>query len=493
MHSQWSYFSAKQILQEFKKGTITSRALLEHYVSRIEKLNPGINSVVAMDISAARARADAADKAREEGVSWGPLHGLPVTVKDTYEVVGMPCTAGSPSLRNHNPTKDAVAIDSLRSAGAIIFAKTNVPLFASDIQSFNKVYGTSHNPWNSECTPGGSSGGAAASLAAGFTPLELGSDIGGSIRTPAHFCGVYGHKSSHGIISLRGHIPGPPGVLSETDMAVVGPMARTADDLGLMLDTLVGPSPLMEPAWKVKLAAAKQRKLSDFKVLLWLEDPLCPIEGEMSNCYQQLAQLLREQGLDVTLGQPLGMGLDCFYPTYMNLLGSVMGASLKKAQRLMLGAAAPVLGKIGKKFNTPISLDSFLKGASQSHVSWAATNEKRYRIREKFIQVFDQYDVILSPVAMTTAFKHNQEKELILRKLKVDGQIRNYPDLFMWIAPATMMGLPATSAPVGFTGSGLPINIQIMGAPYADKTTIKFASLLEKVTGGFKIPPGFEQ
>ncbi|HET8707899.1 MAG TPA: amidase family protein, partial [Pseudomonadales bacterium] len=243
MDSNWLYASAKSLLQAMQDGALSSRQLLELYIKRIEQKNAEINAVVATDLEAARKRADAADAARANGELWGPLHGLPMTIKDTYEVPGMPCTAGAPMYRNHQPSRAAVAVQKLIDAGAIIFGKTNVPLFASDLQSYNKIYGTTNNPWNKALTPGGSSGGAAAALAAGFTAAELGSDIGGSIRTPAHFCGVYGHKVTHGIISMRGHVPGPPGTLGEPDLAVAGPMARAAGDLALLLDVVAGASP----------------------------------------------------------------------------------------------------------------------------------------------------------------------------------------------------------------------------------------------------------
>lgn len=491
MTTEWAYYSAKQLLQEMKNGKLSSRQLLDYYIKRIEKMNPSLNAVVATDFSAARARADAADKARTEGKSWGALHGLPMTVKDTYEVVGMPCVAGAPSLKDHLPKKNAVAVQKLEDAGAIIFGKTNVPLFASDIQSYNKVYGTTHNPWNVQYTPGGSSGGAAAALAAGFTPVELGSDIGGSIRTPAHFCGVYGHKPTHGIISLRGHIPGPPGVLGETDLAVAGPMARSADDLQLMLDVVSGANPLMEPGWNLKLPAPKQKKLQDFKVLFWFDDPLCPIGSDMKPAYQKLKQTLEEQGVAVTTSSPLGMELKTFYPTYLRLIGGVMGASHKKMERTVMSLAAPVFDKLSERLKLPKLFENYLAGAGQSHVDWLRDNEKRYRLREKFKAVFDEYDVVLCPVAMTTTFKHMQQPEMLMRKIQVDGKPRNYPDLFMWIAPATLMGLPATSAPVGVTAQGLPVNVQIMGAPFADKTTIRFARFLEKAGITFQSPPGY--
>jgi len=340
-------------------------------------------------------------------------------------------------------------------------------------------------------TPGGSSGGAAASLAAGFTPVELGSDIGGSIRIPAHFCGIYGHKVTHGIISLRGHVPGPPGTLGEPDLAVAGPMARSADDLQLVLDVVAGPSPLMEPGWQLKLPAPKQKKIEDFRVLLWIDDPLCPIDRQMSSLYLQLKSALETAGVKVDVGSPLGMGLDYFYPTYLNLMGSAMGAAQKKMERRVMGLAAPLLEKLGGYLDAPKRFENFLKGAAQSHVDWMRINEKRLRMRQKFQSVFDQYDVILMPPALTTAIRHQHEPELPLRKIWVNGEKRNYADMLMWISPATLMGLPSTSAPIGKTTEGLPVNVQIMGAPYQDKATIKFAGMMAKVMGGFVVPPGY--
>lgn len=491
MNSEWLYLSAKQQLQGLKKGEISSRELLETCIKRIQEKNPAINAVVATDFEAARKRADEADQATAKGESWGPLHGLPVTIKDTYEVPGMPCTAGASPLRDHRPKKAAVAIQHMLDAGAIMMGKTNVPVFASDLQSFNKVYGTTNNPWNPACTPGGSSGGAAAALAAGFTALELGSDIGGSIRIPAHFCGVYGHKITHGIVSLRGHIPGPPGNLGEPDLAVAGPMARTADDLQLLLDVVAGPSPLQQPGWQLKLPSVTQKKIEDFRVLLWMDDPLCPIDHQMASLYLQLKSALGTAGVKVDAGSPLGMALDDFYPLYLNLMGSIMGASQKKLGRRVMGLAAPVWQRIGEYFHLPKHFEQFLEGAAQSHVDWLRMDERRRRIRQKFLAVFDQYDVILMPPAATTALQHQHQPELPLRKIWINGERRNYADMLMWISPATLMGLPSTSAPIGKTTLGMPVNVQIMGAPFQDKTTIRFASLMAKVMGGFTSPPGY--
>lgn len=485
------YLSATQLLHEMASGNLSSRDLLEAYIDRFEKLNPNINAIVATDFDSARARAIAADEARKKGQNWGPLHGLPMTIKDTFEVTGMPCTAGSRSLKDHQPKQDALAVKALKDAGAIIFGKTNVPVFASDIQSYNKLYGTTHNPWNPRRTPGGSSGGAAAALAAGLTPVELGSDIGGSIRTPAHFCGIYGHKATHGIIPLRGHIPGPVGTLAESDLAVAGPMARTAADLQLLLDVIATPSPQHLPGWQLKLPRPKQKSLADFRILLWIDDPLCPIDRRMTTQFLELKQILEQAGATVKVDAPAGMSLQKIYPVYLNLLGSLIGAAMAPNQRLRANIATLVLERFGPTLHAPALFENYTQGATQSHTDWLRMNEKRCHLQQTFCQTFNDFDVVLTPIAMTAAFEHLHSQQILLRKLKVDGKKRNYTDLFMWIAPATALGLPATSAPLGLLDLRTPAGIQIIAGPYQDKTCIHFASLLERVMGGFQKPPGF--
>ena len=490
MPTEWAYQSATRLLAAMAAGQLSSRDLLEYYRQRIERYNPQLNAVVATAFDAAFRRADEADNARREGVSCGPLHGLPITIKDTFEVQGMPCVAGAPALAGHRPDSNAFAVQRLLDAGAIIFGKTNVPLYAGDIQSYNKVYGSTNNPWDESRTPGGSSGGAAAALAAGFTALELGSDIGGSIRTPAHFCGVFGHKVTYGIVSSRGHIPGPPGMLSEPDLAVPGPLARSAEDLDLALQVVAAPGPLMSEYWSLNLPAPRAKQLQDFRVLLWLDDPLCPLDETLKPVYDGLYQQLQQAGAKVTNGAPEGVSLSRFFPVYMSLLGSVLGSGMKPGQRRMMRLMGGMAKRFGRWMKSGAYGDEFLLGMGQSHADWVKRSEERHRLTESFSKLFDQYDVVLTPVAMTAAFRHLQDVPIQVRKLDVNGGQRNYSDMFMWIAPATLMGLPATSAPVGQTAAGLPVGIQILGRRYDDRTTIEFARLLEQAGMDFRAPPG---
>lgn len=486
-----TYLTARQLATRIQKKSISSRDALEEFIARNEHFGPKLNAVITTDYESARERADAADAALARGESWGPLHGVPMTIKDTWEVAGMTATSGAPQLEHHRPKKNAPLVDMLLNAGAIIYGKTNVPLFATDLQSFNTIYGTTHNPWDLERTPGGSSGGAAAALAAGLTPIEYGSDIGGSIRTPAHYCGVFGHKTTHGIVPMRGHIPGPPGTLSEPDLGVGGPMARSAEDLQLLLDITTAACPEKQTGWQVKLPPCKKKALKDFKVLAWLEDPLSPIDNDLQRAYRELVETLKEQGATVDVGTPHADPLKKYYELYLNLLGSAIGASIQPMGRNALYWSSSFVARFGDRFKLPPLIDNFMRGVGQSHIDWLRSNEKRHRIAAKFSKVFDDYDVVLMPIVPTTAIKHQQKPELPFRHIMVNGEKRNYTENLMWISVATLLGLPSTSMPVSLAPDGLPINIQVMGGMYQDKTCLKFASLLSKQTGGFQVPPGF--
>lgn len=484
-----TYRSATELLADIAAGRLSSRTLLESCIARVEALNPALNAVVTMNLEQARLKADLADTAVRNGLALGPLHGLPMTIKDTFEVLGLPCTAGSPALQDYRPAQSAVAVKRLEDAGAIVFAKTNVPCMAGDIQTYNALFGTTHNPWNHALTPGGSSGGAAVALAAGFTALELGSDIAGSIRTPAHFCGVYGHKPTQGLVSQRGHIPGPPGQLDEGHLNVIGPLARTACDLQLLLDVVAAPSPLMQPGWALQLPAPRCQALKDFRVLLWTEDADAPIDADMAELYRQLRVNLEAAGAQVVQGAPSDLALERIFSAYSVQLGAALGVSLSRTARRFMGLMAPLLKGLSKWMDLPQHGDQFYKGSGMSHADWLAAHEQGLHLRETFLKSFANFDVILTPPVFTTAFAHDQSRVISLRSLTVEGKKRHYADLYKWIAPATLLGLPATCAPIGLTPQGLPVNIQILGAPYEDRTTIKFAECLAPVMGGFQVPP----
>lgn len=484
------YRPVSTLAGDIREGRLSSREAVTRYLERIRHHNPSINAVVWQDEAIALKQAEEADAALARGEIRGPLHGVPMTVKDCFEVVGMPTTAGSPRLRNHRPARHADAVQKVVDAGAIVLGHTNVPLWASDLQSYNAVYGRSNNPWNVERTPGGSSGGAAAALAAGLTPIEIGSDIGGSIRTPAHDCGVLGHKPSTGLISLRGHVPGPPGSCTQPDLAEAGPMARHVDDLELLLDILSGPPKPERDLWRPLLPPCPRAQLSEFRVAWWFDDPACPTDAPLQRVYGELRQALSSAGCTLQETRPGGLQLADILPAYFNLLGSVIGATLPPAQRLQMRVIA-WLSRFMTLPNTSTGMAEFARGACQSHARWLRWNEHRQQLRYRLDAFFQEHDILLCPIIPTTAIRHDTEVEFRKRTLRVNGQTRPYSDQMCWIALATLLGLPATSMPIGLSADGMPVNVQIIGAAGHDRTTLHFARLLEQQGYGFRIPPGY--
>jgi amidase len=487
------YRPAHELVADLRSGKLTSLAVTKAFIDRIKKVNSRINAVTALAEDHALDEAQKADERLAGGETPGALHGLPLTVKDTWEVAGMLCTSGARALKDHRPTLNADVIERLVAAGAIIIGRTNVPIYATDLQSYNKLFGTTLNPYDPERTPGGSSGGAAAATATGMTPVEAGSDLGGSIRTPAHFCGVFGHKPTRQLVSFRGHVPGPPKTVSQPDLAEGGPIARHARDLELMLQVMAGPRPVEARSWSLNLSPPVITDLRQARVGLWLEDPLCPVDNEMIAGYRTLAERLTGAGSLVAPAKHDLLDLASIMPVYFNLLGSLLSASLTPKLRRQIFWVAR-LEKLLKLF-IPMTagIGEYARGVNQPIHRWIAHHEIREKMRVQIDHLFEEYDVLLSPVTPTVALRHDHSKPVARRRIMVNGQERPYFDQFCWIALATLLGLPATSVPVGRTKDGLPYSIQVIGAPGRDLTTIKFAELMEaQGMAGFRPPEGYE-
>lgn len=488
--TQLHFLSAGELVQAIKTRQISAVELLEVFIKRAEEFNPRINAIVATDFENAKIRARRADEALAKGEDWGPLHGLPMTIKDTIEVVGMPCTSGSPKLKSHMPDKHADVIEPLLAAGAVIFAKTNVPLFGQDFQSFNEVYGQTNNPWDVAMVPGGSSGGAAAALAAGLTGLEIGSDIGGSIRNPAHFCGVFGHKPTFDMISFRGHIPPFPGLFPGEyamggDIAVIGPLARSAQDLDLALDIITHPKKPLRVAWKLQLPPPRKKDLKDFRVAVWLDDPDFPVDSMVRDCLSDLIDALDKQGANIQEKKPDISLVDC-HDIYTKLLTAVPNAALPKSVFDQMLSAADNLSESDKSFRAQL-----IRGTTLLHRDWVVLDYLRLMMRQKWADFFKDFDVLLCPMAPVTAFPHDHS-DFFSRTLKVNSEERSYMDtMSAWAGLTCVSYLPATVAPIGCAKNGLPVGVQIVGPYLEDKTPIFFAGLIEQITGGFKAPPGF--
>ena len=490
--------SAVGLTKLLRNGQIGSLELLEFYVERYKRLNPRINAIVATDFENARRRAKEADAAFARGEDWGPLHGLPMTIKDNIEVVGMPTTYGSPALEDFMPSVNPNLVQSLLDAGAVIFGKTNLPLWAVDTQTFNEVYGQTNNPWDVTKTPGGSSGGAAAALAAGLTGLDIGNDLGGSIRLPSHFCGIYGHKPSYGIVSRRGGTRpwgrfAPHYVQSEyypdMDLAVSGPLARSAGDLDLAMNVIVGPPLHQRKAIRIELPKPRASRLREFRVGLWLDDPVFPPDTEVRDCLQNIVDRLAHAGAQLKIEKPdIELGECDRMRTDLAIMTTGMSYYEPKETFDWAVSRRRVL-----KDDDQSSQASWVRALTAYHRDWNITDQNRAIVRQKWEAYFQRFDVLLCPVARIAAHPHDR-RDLPNRLARCNGEDEEYADvIFPWNSLSLVAYLPATAAPVGFTPAGLPVGIQIIGPYLEDHTPIQFAMLLEEeITGSFRLPPGFE-
>jgi len=479
------FSDATELADLIRKRKISSRELLDQYLAQVERSNPKLNAIVTFDLERARKRAGEADHALAHGEDWGPLHGVPITVKDTLETEGIRTTAGAPVLSGHMPTSDAVSVARLKAAGAILFGKTNTPIFAGDGQAYNKIFGTTNNPWDLTRSPGGSSGGSAAAIAAGLTGLELGSDIGGSIRGPAHVCGVYGLKPTHGIIPQRGHIPGPPGTLAETDIGVVGPIARSAKDLDRALSVLAGPSDDRKVAWRLELPKPRRSAIREYRVAAWLDDPAFPVDTEVRVCLEAAVEALRRAGVRVNDRARPEIDLARAYRTYLSLLFPIMSGGFPEERFREMAAIGDSVQE-----NTNDREALWAHVTTIRHREWLVMNEERERYRARWSDFFSDYDILLCPPMSLPAIQHDHGEPITARTLTINGTKVPYFDaLIPWAGLIGMVFLPSTCAPVGRTPAGLPVGIQIVGPYLEDRSTIDFASRLGQEIGGYQVPP----
>jgi amidase len=478
-----AFESAVELARKIRAREVSSRELTDHFIERIERYDGAVNAVVVRDFAGARAAADAADAALAAGRDLGPLHGLPMTIKESYDIAGLPTTWGMPEFRGNVAATDAEAVRRLKNAGAHFLGKTNVPVQLADFQSFNEIYGTTNNPWGLGRTPGGSSGGSAAALAAGFTSLDSGSDIGGSIRNPAHFCGVYGHKPTWGIVPPQGHAL--PGMLAVPDLAVVGPLARSAEDLALALDILAGPDPLHAPGWKLELPRPAKTRLADYRIAVWPTDEHAPVSAEIADRAQAIADRLAQLGATVSDTARPDIDIGRSFDTYQYLLWGIMQAGAPEEQFQAMLAQAATLDPNDR------SLDAMaLRGGVQHHRDWVGHNNDREALRYAWRAFFRDWDILICPQMATTAFPHDHGG-YFERSLAVDNDVQPYFQQVFWAGVITGPYLPSTVFPTGPSRDGLPIGLQAVSAEFNDYTCIDFARLLAEEFGGFTPPPGY--
>jgi amidase len=476
--------SATAIARAIRAGEIGAREALEHFLKRVDRLNGGINAIIVQDRAGARARADAADAARATGAALGPLHGVPMTLKESYQFAGTPTTFGIPAMKDNVRAATALAAERLAAAGANVFGKTNVPLRLADFQSYNDVYGTTNNPFDPGRTPGGSSGGSAAALAAGLTALEMGSDIGGSIRNPAHFCGVFGHKPTWNLIPPRGHALDDS--VSPTDISVIGPLARSADDLETALRATAGPDAIETPGLAIDLPRLEE-PLSSLRIGIWADlAPFCPTSAAVGARVQAVAEALGAGGARVDETARPDFSAEHSHEVFSALLSTAMAARLPDDQFKSRidkadGAAADDQRPdvVQARWQTLRLRD------------WAKFNEARNRLRWAWRRFFDEVDFLITPVMPVTAFPHDHGPEGG-RTIEVDGRIVPYFNQTFWAGLAGVAYLPATVFPAGLAADGLPVGLQIIGPAYGDLRTIQLAQRLERMGFEFVAPKGYE-
>ncbi|TDK65645.1 amidase family protein [Sapientia aquatica] len=434
--------SATEMVAALNSGKVSALELCDDAIARIDD-DVELNAVVVKDFDRAREQAKLADQAirRKERK---PLLGVPMTVKESFNVAGLPTSWGLTTYANNIAQEDAVAVTRLKSAGAIILGKTNVAQALGDFESNNPVYGRTVNPIDRSRTPGGSSGGSAAALAAGLVPLELGSDIGGSIRAPAHFCGVMGHKSTYGLIPIRGHELSNFAVAPDP-LAVIGPMARSAEDLQLALNVLAGPDDWQQSAYRLELRPAKLSNPQGLRVLVVKDHPIIPTSAEVAHAVDVAAERLRLQGALISENTTLVPDLKAIHGNYVAILRTIISRGMPVAE-------APLTAH-----------------------QWMTLMDRRLYWQQQWKVLFDSVDVIIAPAFSRSAFAHLSAPNMASTQIEIDGQLSMYRDQLAWSGLATLVGLPATVAPVCKNEQGLPLGVQVIGPLFDDASTIKVA------------------
>jgi amidase len=456
---------------------VSATDLLKATLARHEQTHGALNAVVAASLERALEHAAALDDLRAQGEPLGLLGGLPMTVKDTLDVVGLPASSGLKHLKQRQ-AEDATAVRLAKHAGAVIWGKTNTPVLAGDWQTFNSLYGTTNNPWDASRTTGGSSGGAAAALAAGVTALEIGSDIGGSLRVPASFCGIYSHKPTWGLVNQHGHVPPSPGSWSERDLNVIGPMARSARDLRLLLSVLTGGmiAPKAPPA-----------ELKEARIALWVDEQSFPLDPQVRAAIEAFAGELTAAGAQVTaISSPVHM--PTLMGAYQTLLGGTLGEDMPAATLRTMERVRPLARWQMGRGGGPLSSAAMALAYTATHREWMAADAVRARLRHEIQPLFGLFDAILAPITPVTAFPHDHRPFGKRRLTTSDGQTMPYASMLNWISLPTALHLPATAIPVGRDPSGLPVGAQLIGPLGGDAKLLALAQAIEEDIRGFEPP-----
>ncbi len=469
--------SATELAALIRSRVVSPVEVLEAHLRRIERLNPQLNAIVTLAPDALD-RARAAESALTTGGEIGTLHGVPLTVKDTIETEGVRTTSGSRLLTEHIPVRDAAVVARLKSAGAIVCGKTNTPEMAAYYECDNPVFKRTNNPYDLSRTSGGSSGGEAAAIAACLSPGGIGSDLAGSIRLPAHFCGIAGLKPTMGRVSMDGHIPAATGPLSLG--ACIGPMARSVADLSLLFGVMADAAP-SEISGQDASLDRDTAGLQGLRVAWYTDDGVAPVTRETRDAVLASAKALSDRGLEVDEARPPGVA-DGFR-LWIELFARAVTAQLREFYRGKEDQAGPQVAAMLGKFDQRTDLNDRVSEAEKL----AAAVVERERLREKLLRWMKTTPLILAPVGSTPAFAHSA------RRVEVSGESISVWRAFSYSQTFNVFGLPSVSVPTGRSAKGLPIGVQIVGRPFAERTVLAAAEILEQALGGWQRPPNFQQ
>jgi amidase len=486
LRSDIVFLTATELAHKIRSGELTSLEVVDAFLSQIYEYNPQLNAIVTVNDKNARERAKAADEALAKGELWGPLHGVPVTIKDHLATKGLKTTSGYPPLADYIPDYDATVVARLENAGAIILGKTNMPVLGIDFQTNNPIFGKTNNPWDLERTPGGSTGGGAAAVAAGLSPLEMASDIGGSIRIPSHFCGIFGLKPTENMVSAAGSTPGLPKKMftSIRHLFSIGPLARSIDDLKLAFSIIAGADLKDVNVPAIPIAYPKPRPLKALRIAWTDHFPGVKVSNDTMAAMKTFAEKLAAKGITVEKVNPPGFDFNDAWETYGNLMVMELGVYVPAPIRLTI-----YVFRLYKYMIFPLSYKKYLKVLT-----------RRDSLISKMEEFLSTYDAWLCPVAVTPAYKHIMPDKLLgpfpvyTKDMVVDGESVDY--LIANGAYTTIFnitGNPVVVMPIGYTQSGIPIGVQVVGARWQDARLLTVAEQLFKVGGAFKHPPGYKK
>lgn len=476
--------TARDLIRRIGSYELSASDNLAYHLRQVDKHNPILNAVVYDGRERAWARAEQidADLAAERPV--GRLAGLVMTIKDSFDVEGWPTTFGLYHLKDHVACRTSDVVNRLETEGALIIGKTNVPPLLRDWQSGNAIHGYTRNPWNTDLSPGGSSGGAAAAVAAGLCSGDVGSDIGGSIRIPAHYCGICGHKPSYGVVSLVGHQL--PGTYGDSAMVTAGPLAANIDDMALLLDVVAGPDRHNAKAWQLKLPPARIGTIRGFRVGVLDTAPTAPVDGAYRAVIGALVERLRRAGASVSYGPFTGLDTTHVHDLFIRILRAMAADGLSDE------AFSALIAQVER---TPRSDQSYVSAANramvQRHRDWRRAQEDVGRLKHDMRQLFQEIDLLLMPAASSAAFPIDFSRPREERTLDISGVERDYNEQLLWAALPVLADLPSTVVPIGLQSNGLAVGVQVVGYYLDDRTCIGFAKEVERMVGVFN-PPDYD-